>query len=63
MNTNQLEIFSEWIRRETVRQGGWGNNDWKVIILVALIFGIPGDVTPTGLRRKCGEVEMYCFAL
>ena len=34
INRNKLEIFSEEIRKEAVRQGGRRKNDWKGKVLV-----------------------------
>ena len=58
-NTNKLEIFSEEIKKETVRQGGWRKNDWKGKILVVLVFGVPSDMTRIEFKRKCDELCLY----
>ena len=63
MNKNKRGIFSEEIRRETVRQGGWRKVDWKGRVLVVLIFGVPSDMTRIEFRRKCDEVGLYFFAI
>ena len=63
MNTNKLDIFSEEIRRETVRQGGWRKNDCNGKLLVVLIFGVPRDITRIEFKKGCDEVGRYCFAI
>ena len=63
MNTNKLEIFSEEIRRKTVRQGGWSKKDWQGKVLAVLIFGVPSDMMRIEFKRKCDEVGLYCFAI
>ena len=60
---NKLEMLSEEIRRETVRQGGWRKRDWQGKVVVVLAFGVPRDMTRKELKRECDEVGMYCFAI
>ena len=63
MNTNKLEVFSEEIRRETVRPGGWNKKDWQGKVLIVLIFGVSSDMTRIEFKRKREEVGLYCFAI
>ena len=63
MNTNKPETFSEEIRRETVRHGGWGKKDWQGKVLVVLIFGVPSGMTRIEFKTKCDEVGVYCFPI
>ena len=63
MNTSKLEIFSEEIRRETARQGGWGKKDSQGKVLVVLIFGVPSGMARIDFKRKCNEVGLYCFTI
>ena len=46
-----------------MRQDGWRKNDWKGKVLVVLVFGVPSDMTRIEFKRKCDEVELYCFAI
>ena len=62
-NTNKPEIFSEEIRRKTVRQGGWGKKYWQGKVLIALMFGVPSDMTRIEFKRKCEEVGLSCVSL
>ena len=58
-------MFSEEIRRETVRENGWRNNEWKgkVLQVAVLVFVVPSDMTRIEFKRKCDEVRLYCCAI
>ena len=61
MSTNRLEIFSEEIRRETVRQGGWRKNGWKgkVLVLIVLVFGVSSGMARIEFQRKVRRSRTY----
>ena len=63
MKKNKLEVFSEELRRKTVRQGVWRKKYWQGKVLVVLMFGVPSDMTRIDFKRKCDEVGLYCFAI